>query len=198
MAQTQRIPPNNTLRVETDRTDQLQAVVDDLSRIEVLIGIPSDRDQPHYTESGQRAGGDDTERRRDDGEGGIQSNATLGYIHEHGAPSANIPPRPWLGPGVEESKADWLRYMQRAAEAALSLNNDSQSLLDRGLHAAGMTAVSSVKGRIVDGLQPALSPRTIAARRSRTPSRQARTSDDVTPLVDTAQMLNSITYVIKR
>jgi len=198
MAQTQRIPPNDTLRVERDRTDELARTVEMLSRVEVLIGIPSDGDQPHYSQDGGIAGSDSKEQRRDDGAGGIRSNATLGYIHEHGAPSANIPARPWLGPGVEESRDRWLSYMRQAAEAALSLTNDSQSVMERGLHAAGMTAVSSTKRRIVDGLQPELSQRTIDRRRARTPSRQAQTSVDVTPLVDTAQMLNSITYVIKR
>ena len=70
--------------------------------------------------------------------------------------------------------------------------------MDKALHAAGTTAVSAVKNRIVAGLQPPLSPVTIARRRARTPSRQARSQSDTTPLVDTAQMLNSISYVIKR
>jgi|SRR5215471_3641804 len=198
MAQTQRIPPNDTLRVETDRTDQLERTVEMLSRVEILVGIPSDADQPHFVEGGARAGGNRTERRQQTEPGGIQSNATLGYIHEHGAPSANIPARPWLGPGVEESRQQWVDYMRQAASAAMSLTNDSQGLMERGLHAAGMTAVSSTKRRIVDGLQPELSQVTIDRRRARTPSRQARSADDTTPLVDTAQMLNSISYVIKR
>jgi hypothetical protein len=189
---------NGPVRVETDRMVELQNAIEMLSGIEILIGIPSDSDQPHFSEGGQRVQGGGTEQRRDTGEGGIQSNATLGYIHEHGSPAANIPARPWLGPGVEESRAQWTNYMRQAGEEALSLTENSQGRMERGLHAAGMTAVSAVKVRIVAGLKPDLSPRTIAARRARTPSRQAATQADVTPLVDTGQLLNSISYVIKR
>jgi hypothetical protein len=179
--------------VEEDHTDELLRALDALTRAEILVGIPSDDDQPHYDESGAR--GEGTVQRS--GSTGIQSNASLGYIHEHGSPVNNIHARPWLAPGVEESRDQWLRYMQQAGEAVLTFPYD-QLKMDKGLHAAGMTAVSSVKNRIVGGLDPPLSPRTIAARRRRTPSRTATEQADVTPLVDTAQMLNSISYVIKK
>lgn len=175
-----------------DHTRELQAALDALSSIEVLIGIPSDRDSPRLVDDATTA---EPERREDTAEGGIHSNATLGYIHEHGSGLNNIPARPWLGPGVELSKAAWLRYMQQAGEAALS---GEPGRMDRALHAAGTTAVSAVKNRIVAGLQPPLSPVTIALRRARTPSRKARVASDTTPLVDTAQMLNSISYVVKK
>ena len=182
--------------VTEDHTDELRRVIDELARVEVLIGIPADSDQPHYDESGLRTAA--TTERHDAEEGGIQSNASLGYIHEHGSPINNIPAGPWLGPGVEQSRDRWLRYMQQAGEAALTFPSTDSTRMDKGLHAAGMTAVSSVKNRIVEGLSPPLSQRTIDARRRRTPSRQARGPEDVTPLVDTSQMLNSISYVIKK
>jgi hypothetical protein len=191
----QQIPltPGGVIQMTEDHTAGLQAALDALSSIEVLIGIPSDRDQPRLVDQATRA---KPEQRQDTTEeGAITSNATLGYIHEHGNPINNIPARPWLGPGVEGSKAAWLRYMQQAGEAALQ---GEPGRMDKALHAAGTTAVSAVKNRIVAGLQPPLSPVTIARRRARTPSRQARSQSDVTPLVDTAQMLNSISYVIKR
>jgi hypothetical protein len=195
------VPLHGPATLEEDHTRELAQALDALGRIEVLIGIPSDTDQPHYNER-QRA----TQTEARSGGEGIQSNATLGYIHEHGAPSQNIPARPWLGPGVEESKDQWLRYMQQAGQAALTFRQGTApgtvqpfdpTTMYKALHAAGTTAVSAVKNRIVAGLEPRLSERTVAARRRRTPSRQAMTSADVTPLVDTAQMLNSISYVIK-
>lgn len=51
--------------------------------------------------------------------GGPISNATLGYIHEFGAPEASGPPRPFLIPGVEASLGDVEPYLGDAAEAAL-------------------------------------------------------------------------------
>lgn len=183
------------LRIEEDHSEELLLALDELARVEILVGIPSDSDPEHFDEGGRVAA--QGEERRPTEEGGIQSNATLGYIHEHGSPVNNVPARPWLGPGVEESKGTWLRYMQQAGEAALTFPHDSLKM-ERGLHAAGMAAVSSVKVRIVSGLEPPLKPATIRARQRRTPSRQAATSADVTPLVDTAQLLNSISYVIKK
>jgi hypothetical protein len=182
----QQIPltPGGVIQMTEDHTAGLQAALDALSSIEVLIGIPSDRDQPRLVDQATRA---KPEQRQDTTE--------EGDIHEHGNPINNIPARPWLGPGVEGSKAAWLRYMQQAGEAALQ---GEPGRMDKALHAAGTTAVSAVKNRIVAGLQPPLSPVTIARRRARTPSRQARSQSDTTPLVDTAQMLNSISYVIKR
>jgi hypothetical protein len=184
------------ITVEQDHTVELQQAFAELASVEILVGIPSDRDQPHLDEGGKVA--EQAEQRTASEEGGIQSNATLGYIHEHGSPINNIPPRPWLGPGVEQSKDKWTDYLWQAGNAALTFPFDSTKI-DKGLNSAGQTAVSSVKYRITNsGELRALEPRTIAARRRRTPSRTATTQEDVTPLVDTAQMLNSITYVIKK
>jgi hypothetical protein len=182
--------------VTEDHTEELLRALDELARVQVLIGIPNDAEQPHYGGTGARESTGTARVATAEGPAEI-NNAVLGYIHEHGSPINNIPPRPWLAPGVEESKSRWLPYMEQAGTAVLTFPSDS-SKMDRALHAAGMTAVSAVKTRIVAGIPPALSERTIAARRYRTPSRQARQQADVTPLVDTAQMLNSISYVIKK
>lgn len=189
-------PLRGNVETVEDHSNELLDALDMLARVEILIGIPSDNDQPHFDENGTQGEMAGNERQQGD-TGAPITNASLGYIHEHGSAIGNIPPRAWLGPGVEGSKGDWLKYMQQAGTAILTFPF-SPSKMERGLHAAGMTAVSAVKNRIVAGIEPPLSERTIAARRRRTPSRQARTSEDVTPLVDTAQMLNSISYVIKK
>lgn len=60
---------------------------------EVLIGIPMSTTE------------------RPDGE---ITNAELGYIHEYGAPEANIPARPFLIPGVESVKGKALELMKKS------------------------------------------------------------------------------------
>jgi hypothetical protein len=70
--------------------------------------------------------------------------------------------------------------------------------MDRALNAAGQTAVSAVKTKIINGLEPPLSPRTVAARQRKRKGRKAQTAAQMTPLVDTAQLLNAYTYVIKK
>jgi hypothetical protein len=86
-------------------------------------------------------------------------------------------------------------YLKQAIEHALAGN---ASAVDRALNAAGLTAVAAVKNRIVAGLSPPLRPATVRARRRRTKSRIATSPTHVTPLVDTGQFLNSISYVVRR
>lgn len=178
-----------TLEVLEDNSASVMTAIKRLANTSVMVGIPSDDEQPHYNEGGTLG----TTKRST----GPINNATLGYIHETGAPAANIPARPWLSPGVSLSRSQWEPYLRQAGKAAFE---GKMSVMDRALHAAGIKAVSATKIRITSGsagFQP-LSDRTIAARRRRTPSRQAMTSADVTPLVDTAQMLNSIAYVVRK
>jgi len=169
-----------------DHTAQVEGAIKKLANTTVMVGIPSDDEvkNPFSTGSNRRTGG----------MRGDMNNATLGYIHETGAPAANIPARPFLRPGVRESSGEWIPYLRQAGKAALE---GKDAIMDRALNAAGMKAVSAVKNRITAGIPPPLSQRTVDARRARTPSRQARVSADTTPLVDTAQMLNSITYVVR-
>jgi hypothetical protein len=67
--------------------------------------------------------------------------------------------------------------------------------------AGGQAAVSGIKVRIVAGIPPPLSPVTVARRRIRSAGssyrRRATTASDTTPLVDTAQMLNSVSFVLR-
>jgi hypothetical protein len=138
------------------------------------------------------------------------SNAAIGYIMEIGSPAQNVPARPHLKPGVEQSRDRWEPYMRQAAQAALE-GNDGR--MDRALNAAGQTAVSAVKSKITAGIPPPLKPETVAARRrhrgqrgraARAAYRQFHTRFEagietgfggITPLVDTAQYINSITFV---
>lgn len=136
---------------------------------DVLVGIPSS-----------------ATARKEKGE--PMDNATLGYIHEFGAPRANIPARPFLIPGIENGKDAINKQLQAATVAALSGNADE---VDRRLHAAGLTAQNYVRARINSGIPPALTDATLAARR-----RRGRTGDK--PLIDTGQLRNAITYVIRK
>lgn len=119
--------------------------------------------------------------------GGALTNADLAYIHENGAPGANIPARPFLVPGIQESGDRIGKQMEKAARAALANKPDQ---VEQALHGAGVTAQSGVRGKINEGPFEALAEATLAARQ-----RRGRTGDK--PLIDTGQLRNSITYVIK-
>lgn len=136
---------------------------------DVLVGVPSDR-------AGRKTAADPV------------NNAEIGYWQEFGAPAANIPPRPHLVPGIEKARDKIDAQFRAAAEAALA---GRLAEVERRMHAAGLLAQNSVRGMISDRLEPALSPRTLAARKAR-----GRTGD--MPLIDTGQYRASITYVLRK
>lgn len=150
-----------------DNLTEFMRGVRSLAKRDVLVGIP----------------GDGTDRRDT---GAAMDNATLGYIHEFGAPGANIPARPFLIPGVASVKRKTSDRMGRGMNAAL-IGDFAEC--DRQMHAAGLIAQNAVKGLINSGIAPALSPRTLSARRAR-----GRTGE--VSLIDTGQLRNSITYVV--
>src|SRR6185312_6997674 len=123
-----------------DRSAAITKALRDLTGKEVLVGFP---------ESGAARTG-----------GGI-TNAALGYIHEFGAPAANIPPRPFLVPGVRKVANQYTPHLRKAAEAAL--NGDAQTV-QRELVAAGIIAETGAKAEITTGNFVPLKPGTIAAR----------------------------------
>lgn len=172
-----------------DHVPQFKEVIRRLADTHVLVGVPADDEQPHLG-SGARG----PNRRTPVGHSTI-NNATLGYIHEHGAPEANIPPRPHLIPGVQSVQRQIGTALGAAAKAAFGGN---QGEVDQNLNKAGLTAQSAVKLKITSNIPPPLKAATIAARRRRHPSRKAMTARDVTPLIDTAQYINSITYIIRK
>lgn len=130
---------------------------------EVLIGIPmSTAERP---------------------EGEI-TNAELGYIHEYGAPEANIPARPFLTTGVESVKGKALELMKKAIIADLE---NKPKLRDKILNQIGLLCVSAVKEKIDTGPFVPLAPSTIRARGDKTAQ----------PLINTGNLQNSITYVIR-
>lgn len=181
------MPDPANLKVTLDKTAEIEKALKALSNTSVLVGIPSDDErQPGELGSETR----------------VQSaigNAALAYIHENGSPAQNIPARPFFQPGVNESKDRWASYLEQAGAKAFEGN---ATAMDRALHAAGMTAVAAVKNRIAAGIPPPLAQSTVDARRKRSKGssyrRKAATAADTTPLIDTGQMINSITYVIRK
>lgn len=146
---------------------------------------------------------------------GPVNNATIGYIMETGSPMHNVPARPFLVPGVKKAQAQALRQLRQAADAALK--GDTKGML-AGLDRAGIAATNEVKLMIQSNIPPPLKPNTIRNRhRDRGPNAKMRQSEQVylglvakgaapgaaqedvniTALINTAQMTNSITYVVR-
>lgn len=157
------------VKVVRDEASKIMTLIKALTGRDVLVGIPSSA----------------TARKE---KGDPMDNATLGYIHEFGAPAAGIPARPFLLPGVADAQAGIAAQLGKAATAAL--NKDANET-DARLHAAGMVAQNSVKRTINSDLPPPLAEGTLAARR-----RRGRTG--TVALIDTGQLRNSITYVVRQ
>lgn len=175
--------------VVTDRTKQVLASLKGLAGASVLVGIP------------EANGG-----RKEDDQGPID-NATLGYIHEFGSPAANIPARPFLLPGVEASRDQYLPQLRKAAIAALE--GDAGQMRTH-LNTAGIIARDEVKLTLNTASYEPLKESTLRARARRAGSAIAAAAqreldsraegnppgDEARPLVETAQMRNAITYVV--
>lgn len=119
---------------------------------------------------------------------GSVTNPMLGFLHEHGSPLQNIPARPFLVPGAERSTPKAAKALKPYATKSLTGEAD----IEQGLEAAGLVMQAGVKNymRSSEGMAP-LAPATIAAR-------QAKGYKGTKPLIRTAQLLNSINYVIRK
>lgn len=156
------------MTVVRDNVAKVLAAIQKLTSREVLVGIPA------------------TQAERQDGE--PINNAQLGYIHEHGAPASNIPARPFLVPGVAEKQDVIAGRLQKAAKAAMDGNTTA---LESELNAAGLLGQNGARNRINNGPHEPLAESTLAARR-------ARGREGTKPLIDTGQLRNALTYVIRK
>lgn len=155
---------------------------------EVLVGVP-----------------DSTTNRDKDEAAGPATNATLAYSHDNGSPAQNIPARPFMKPGIAAIEQKASRRFKAAAEAALKGNTGA---VEKELSAVGLMAQDAIKQKIGEGPFEPLSEATLRARARRGRQgaiqelenrRQGLPPDasNARPLIDTGQMRNSVTYVIR-
>jgi hypothetical protein len=158
------------LIVLVDNVAKMAEGIEVLASKRTMVGVPADK----------------TERK--DGE---INNAALAYIHNNGAPEANIPARPFMEPGVESVAKEIRDGIGKAGEFALDGRPDA---VERQYNRVGAIARDAIKAKITDGPFAPLKPSTIASRKSK---RKSRKNTEITPLVDTAAMRNSINYVVR-
>lgn len=177
-------------KVTKDLVAKAMAAVEGLAKKRVLVGIPAE----NAPRSGDKI-----------------NNAGIGYIHEFGAPEANIPARPHLIPGVNDAQGKIVSAFRTAAKKAVTAQGLNMAALEAGLNQAGLAAQNAVRRKINQGLSPALSPNTLRAR-DRKLLRKARKDfargkltgykvqaklDARKPLLDTGDYRNKITYAIR-
>lgn len=143
-----------------------------LDNAEVLVGIPSD------SEKNAR---DDTP----------ETNAEIGFVNEFGEPSMNIPPRPFLMPGVAAGMPKCEKVMLNAGKDVMRLPSNPEQIINNAMEAVGLISQNAVQQQIVDGKYAPLSPYTLAQRKS-------RGFMGTKPLIETGSLKASITYVVNK
>lgn len=167
----------------------IRRAVKNLAENDVYIGVPA-------KETGSR-------------EGGI-NNAELSYIHEFGAPAAGIPARPHLLPGIEQIVPDAASELKEAARLALQGN---EKAVDAAFKKIGLLGQNAVRSKFQANDWPPLKDATLDYKplkkddqgntlknKKGQPLREKsrREKGKVNPLIDTAQLMKSHTWVIRK
>lgn len=183
--------------VTRDSVSRVIAGINALVGKQVLVGIP-----------------DSTTSREQELESEI-TNAALAYVHEFGSPEANIPARPFLIPGVQNAETPAGDELVKAANATL---RGDPNRADEYMNRAGLIAMASARREISEGAFVPLQPSTVAARHRQRRTKSMRASEKkylelvdggmspadaqnatgIRPLINTGQLRNAITYVLRK
>ncbi|MED6004935.1 MULTISPECIES: hypothetical protein [Enterobacteriaceae] len=132
----------------------------DLGKPKVLVGVPSSKNARQ----------------------GASNNATIAAVHELGAPSKNIPARPFLVPVVQGNSEKYISLMAQGFRNALR----DQEKIKQVYEKIGLVISNDVKAYIVSGNFVPLKQSTIDAKGSSK------------PLIDTGELRNSISYEVRK
>lgn len=161
--------PISGLTIKMDNLKRIMESIQHLTQYDCLVGFPDSgaaRNEP-----------------------GAPTNAYIAFIQERGSPAANIPARPFMIPGINAVRNRAIKLLEKAALAALEGDAEKSRII---LNQLGLLGVAAVQRAITVGAGwPALSPRTLAARRARGVTRTH-------PLIDTGQLRQHVEYVIRR
>ena len=134
---------------------------------------------------------------------GEMNNATLLYIHTHGSPKRNLPPRPLLEPALKANDEKIANDLALVSKYLLD-GNHVQAM--RAMVATGQDAVNIIRGWFTDpqnnwaDVKRATQLRKINKLRGKK-KKEALASFEAgepvgTPLIDTGELRKSITYVL--
>jgi hypothetical protein len=151
-----------------DNTSRLKAGLKLLNTYTLLVGFPEAEATP-----------------RDDAR---ITNAEIGYINDRGSPARNIPPRPFLEPGVLSVKKPIEEQMRKAAGAAVDARPQA---VEQAFQAAGLIAQAGIRSYMTNAEFTPLSPMTLRKRR-------AAGFMGTRPLIVTGQLRNAVNYAVRK
>lgn len=144
--------------------------LEDLSKKEVVVGIPASANKNHKSEDGE-----------------IIKLAELGAIHEYGSPKLRIPQRSFLRIPLQTNHDRLLKFISKE----LSFSEiDTNNALGK-LGALGQSVVLEAFKTQGDGKWKPLSPLTELYRK------KGNSSGSSKPLIDTGQLRQSITFEVR-
>lgn len=203
--------------VTSNTTDRVKKALDELSRMDVFVGIPQDDAKRPPGDSGSNSRGAEpitnaqllyiqehgvrakemrSAMQGDIDQGVPYSRAHQLFIHEHGSPLWQIPPRPVLLPAIASVKAQIAMVLKKAAQAAL--DGDAE-LARKRMEIAGDVASRAAKEWFTNPHNgwPPNSPVTIdGSKRGKDGKKFIKGKGSDTPLIDTGAMRQAITYVV--
>jgi hypothetical protein len=179
-----------SLNNKIDKANKLVNSLLSATKKRVLVGVPQEDPDRWKNEDGKRKP-DST-----------INNAALAYIHDNGSPKANIPPRPFMIPGIQSVQERINASLLAAAQAALE---EDKGGVDIHLNKAGLIAQNGIRKVINqgEGFDPLKRETKLARLRRRKATREwskerrEEVLESMHPLIDTGQLRNSITYVIE-
>lgn len=113
---------------------------------------------------------------------GGPSNVLVASVHEFGAPSVNVPERSFFRSTSDEKERAWQRELAAAGRRVAKGASPQGELL-----LVGEVARDDIIDKIHSGIPPALKPATVRKKRGET-----------TPLIDTGQLINSLSTVVSK
>lgn len=175
---------------KTAGEDDMWNAIRILTEAEVLIGFPEETSERPPEENGLPS---------------PVTNAVLGYIHDNGAPEVKIPARPFMIPGITNVLPAATEILGKAAQYAL--HGDKYKVRE-GYERIGLMGVSAIRSVIRAGIPPALADVTVKKRAAKgRKGAQAELNRRAlgygaslqlaTPLMDTGEMLKSVSYVVR-
>ena len=117
--------------------------------------------------------------------------ALVAICNEFG--TSRAPARPFVRPAIAANGDRWLLHLAKGVKQAL---DGKIASVNTALHLLGLEIVGDLKDSIMRVWSPPLSPRTVAARRSKWNNARKGNFQAALykPLVDTAHMINTTNY----
>lgn len=184
----------------SDLTPDVKKMLDDLAKVQVYVGVPEGSDSTRPEQAGAseitnaellyiHTHGVRKKEMREEMNPKVESGemtyskAFQMYLHTHGSPLWQSPPRPVIEPAIEKNKDAISKQLRKVVETALD-GQDPESELQK----AGMLGQNIARSWFTDPAN-GWAPNSLA-------TEEAKGSDK--PLIDTGELRKSIIYVVDK